>query len=164
MSKYKELFDWLVQCPQLKEAWFLKAEAKDYASVIVPAGTANPTVDIDVTDYVGGGFKIDFMPNNRYYEDYQINAYMETVSQDNGFNMTRLEDAQSICDWLIEQRNTGNLPDITGTDVYNLDVVTPNPFIRGIDQETGLIGYFITMRIYVRNPHKRIIKTVNSHV
>lgn len=160
MSKYKELFEWLMQCPKLSESWFLKAEEKDYASVIVPAGTADPTMSIDAQDYSDGGMKLDFIPRDVYYEDYQINAYVEAVSQDNGFNLTRLEDTQAICDWLIEQRNGELLPSLTGVDVYNVDIVTPNPVIRGIDQETGLIGYFITIRIYRNNPFRRIIKTV----
>ena len=155
MSKYTEIFNYLRQCPQLRNLWSLVAEQNAGDSVIWPQGTSQRTQlkeSIDVT----GHYDYDIKPLPSLFEDYQINCYKSYTANDGepgtSYNVLQLEEVQSICDWIIEQNDSGNLPALTGKHVISIEPLPFNPQIRGIDPTTNTIAYYITVRIRYINP------------
>ena len=158
MSKYDEIFDYLSQCPQLSSLWGIYAEEINGANVILPQGTSSRRTMTDFIDNTGC-YNADIRPLPSVYEDYHINCYRDVAPNENALNALTLDDVQAICDWIVEQDETGNLPNITGKQVVSIE---PNPFtpqIRGIDPEKGTICYFITVRItYVNTALPRSVE------
>ena len=138
--------------------WSIYAEERNGANVILPQGTSSRRT---ISEYVDttGCYNADIRPLPSVYEDYHINRYREVSPNENALNALTLDDVQAICDWIVEQDETGNLPNITGKQVVSIE---PNPFIpqiRGIDPDKGTICYFITVRItYVNTALSRSVE------
>lgn len=159
MSKYSEIFDYMRQCPQLKNLWSIGATATDGVSVILPQGgsqTKQYNAERDVLGDVGCAIE----PYLTVYEDYQINCYKFYDSNDSSapsanINVITLDEVQEICDWVTEQSDKDNLPNITGRKVIDIECVPTMPQIRFVDEAENLIGYFVTIRIHFVNEAKR---------
>ena len=153
MSKQKALTEWLKQCPQLNELWNLSAYEQDGANVIIPTGTSykrNLEESIDAT----GGYEGNFIPLPSIYEEYQINCYRTIVENDNEFNTLKFEDVEKVIDWITEQDERENFPQIN-KPVIAVECFPFIPQVRGVDPDTGLICYYITLRITYVNTSKR---------
>lgn len=158
MSKYTEIFNYLQQCPQLSQLWSIYAEETDGANVILPFGTSQRRTLTDWIDTIGG-YNGEIKPLASVYEEYQINCYKDITPNANEYNFMKLEDVQAVCDWIIEQDENGNLPEITGKQVISIETYPFNPQIRYIDPDKNLIGYFITIRItYVNAAQARTVE------
>ena len=99
-------------------------------------------------------YSAEIKPALSVYEDYHINCYRDVTPNNNDLNAMSLEDVQAVCDWIIEQDENENLPDISGKQVISIEPFPFNPQVRGIDPEKGTICYFITVRITYRNTAK----------
>ena len=158
MSKYDEIFSYLSGCPQLKSLWSIWAEKANGANIILPQGTsARRTVNefIDNT----GAYNADIRPLPSVYEEYQINCYRYAAPNENSFNVLTLDEVQAICDWITEQDENGNLPAVTGKHAVSIEPFPFNPQIRFIDPDSGLVCYFITVRItYVNTARARTVE------
>ena len=153
MSKQKAIVEWLKQCPQLLELWNVAAYEQDGANVIIPTGTSyrrNITERIDAT----GFYEADFSPIPSIYEEYQINCYRTIVENDNDFNTLNFEDVEKVIEWITEQDNKENFPAID-KPVIAVECFPFIPQVRGVDPDTGLICYYITLRITYVNTTKR---------
>lgn len=158
MSKYTEIFNYLQQCPQLSQLWRVYAEQNDGANVVLPYGTSSRR---NLTDYrdTAGYYNGEIKPLTSVYEEYQINCYRAVSPNADVFNIMKLDDVQAICDWIIEQDESGNLPEITGKQVVSIEPFPFNPQIRYIDPDSGLVAYFITVRItYVNTAQARTVE------
>lgn len=154
MSKYDEIFDYLRQCPQLNTLWSIYAEQVSGTNVILPMGTSSRRTMTDEKIDTIDCYSAEIRPALSVYEEYQINCYRDVAQNNNDLNAMSLEDVQAVCDWIIEQDENENLPDITGKQVISIEPFPFNPQIRGIDPEKGTICYFITVRITYRNTAK----------
>ena len=162
MSKYAEIFNYFRQCPQLSSLWSIAATEDIGVRVILPQGTSNAVQYQERIDMLGN-YECDIVPYPSVYEDYQINCYVSYDSADESdpqfnVNVLNLDEVQSVCDWIQEQNEIGNLPDITGRQVISVECNPFVPQIRYINPEESTIGYFITVRIrYVNFAKARTI-------
>jgi len=155
MGKYAEIFEWFKKCPEIKSLWCVSAEEEAGANVIFPQGAsikAMYSCERDVT----GEFECSVTPYNSYYEDFQINCYRIFDSSDKSspkenINVLSLEEVQSVCDWVENQNSENALPKLTGNPVFAVECNPSVPQIRHIDPQTGIIAYFITVRLYFVN-------------
>lgn len=163
MSKYSEIFDYFRQCPQLANLWSIAATEDIGVKVILPQG-ASPVVQYQ--EYIDnlGNYNCDIIPYPSVYEDYQINCYAwydvnDSSSPEYNVNVLNLDEVQAICDWVKEQNDNGNLPEITGEHVVSIECNPYIPQIRYTNEQEGVIGYFITVRIrYVNKAQRRSIE------
>lgn len=159
MSKYKEIFEYMRKCPQLAQLWSIAATEKDGVNVILPQG-ASPAVEYDDTIDVCGNYECTITPYPSVYEDFQINCYRIYDASDNSapgenINVMTIDKVQQICDWVAEQNEKGELPNITGKKVVAIECVPMVPQVRGLNREENIIAYFVTIRIRYVNPIKR---------
>lgn len=158
MSKYTEIFNYLQQCPQLSQLWNIYAEQADGTNVVLPFGTSRRNTLADGIDTIGG-YNGEITPLSSVYEEYQINCYRDITANANEYNFMKLEDVQAVCDWIIEQDENGNLPQITDKQIISIEPYPFNPQIRYIDPEKNIIAYFITVRItYVNTAQARTVE------
>lgn len=163
MSKYSEIFDFFRTCPLLADLWSIAATEDIGVNVIMPQG-ASPVVQYQ--EYIDnlGGYNCDIVPYPSVYEDYQINCYRWYDTKDSSEpeynqNVLSLDEVQSICDWVKEQNENGNLPQITGEKVVSIECNPYVPQIRHINEVENTIGYFITVRIrYVNKAQRRSVE------
>lgn len=146
MSKQTEITKWLMNCPQLSSVWNISAEEIDGANVIMPAGTSTKRSISDKID-ITGFYTADIIPLPSVYEEYQINCYKNFANNDNDYNILQYDEVEAIIDWINEQDEQMNFPEITGKKVVAVETLPFIPQIRGVDPETGLICYYITLRI-----------------
>ena len=155
MSKQQEITDWLAGCPQLAELWNISAEAVDGANVLLPSGTSARRSVADMLD-ITGAYSIDILPEPSVYEEYQINCYKAFASNDNAFNVLKIDEVEAVIDWIISQDEAGIFPEITGKTVVAVEPFPFIPQIRGVDPDTGLICYYITLRVtYINTAQRR---------
>ena len=157
MSKQTAIIEWLMQCPLLKTLWSISAYEQDGANVIVPTSTSYVR---DIEERVGadGWYEAEIRPLPSIYEEYQINCYRTVVNDDNAFNTLNFEDVEKVIDWVAEQDDQGAFPQI-GKNVIAVECFPFIPQIRGVDPDTGLICYYITLRITYLNTSKgRVIE------
>lgn len=154
MSKYTEITEWLARCPQLATLWNISAEQTAGANVLLPQGASTRRTMTERTD-ITGAYDCDITPTSSVYEDYQINCYRQFAANANEYNIMNLDDVQAVCDWIIERDEALDFPAVTGRKIFAIDVLPFCPQIRGIDDDTGLIAYYITMRIYYVNSAKQ---------
>ena len=159
MSKYSEIFNYMRQCPQLNDLWSIAATQDVGVKVILPQG-ASDAFEYDEKTDIYGNYECDIVPFPSFYEDYQINCYKfydpEDVSNpDVNINVLGLDAVQAICDWVAEQNEIGNLPDISGRKVVSIECNPFVPQIRAVNTQENIIAYFITVRIRYVNPYKR---------
>lgn len=151
MSKYTEIFNYLEQCPQLYQLWGLYAEEIDGTNVILPFGTSSRRSLQENIDTIGC-YNGEIKPSPSVYEEYQVNCYKDITPNATEYNFMKLEDVQAVCDWIIEQDENGNLPQLTGKQVISIEPYPFNPQVRYIDPDKNIIAYFITVRITYVNP------------
>lgn len=142
-----------MQCPLLQTLWNISAEEQDGANVILPTGTSNRR---NINDRIGvdGWYECEIQPLPNVYEEYQINCYKTVVANDNEFNTLNFEDVEKVIEWVAEQDELGNFPELNNKKVIAVDCFPFIPQIRGVDPDTGLICYYITLRITYVNTAK----------
>ena len=163
MSKYTEIFDYMQTCPSLEKLWSIGATENIDTAVILPQG-ASPAVQYQEQSDVLGNYEAIIEPYPSVYEDYQINCFKfydvnDSSSPSGNINVMSLDEVQAICDWVAEQNEIGNLPNITGRQVISIECNPFVPQIRYVNERENIIAYFITVRIRYVNPTRR--KTVS---
>lgn len=161
MSKYTKIFEYFRQCPELADLWSIAATEDIGKRVILPQG-ASPAVQYqEIIDNLGG-YNCEIVPYPSVYEDFQINCYewydvKDGSAPEHNENVLSLEAVQSICDWVKEQNDMRNFPDI-GEKIVSIECNPFIPQIRYVNQQENTIGYFITVRLrYVnRTPRKTV--------
>lgn len=162
MSKIADIFNYFRKCPQLSSLWSIAATEDAGVSVILPQGASEMVQYQEQIDALGN-YECDVVPYPSVYEDYQINCYVYYDSADESepqfnVNVLNFDEVQAVCDWVQEQNETGNLPDITGKQVVSVECNPFVPQIRYINSEENTLGYFITVRIrYVNSAKARTI-------
>lgn len=152
MSRQENLTNWLAQCPSLATLWNISAEPQDGANVIFPTGSSrkrNISDGVDVT----GWYQSEIQPLPSVYEDYQINCYKRVFGNENEWNIMKLEEVENVIAWIEKQDEAQNFPDI-GESVVSVETFPFVPQIRGIDPNTGMVCYYITLRVTYVNMAK----------
>lgn len=149
-NKYTVLFNYFRQCPQLADLWSIAATEEEGVRVILPQGASSVVQYIDYFD-TNGDYNCDIIPYASVYEDYQINCYESYDPNDRSspkynLNVLSLEEVQKICDWVKEQNENKNFPDI-GEKIVSIECNPFVPQIRGISVDEKTVCYFITVRI-----------------
>lgn len=152
MSKYKIISDYFRTCPQLSQMMDIYGREGDEQKLIRPAGTSQMVQYQERRD-VYGGYIAEIVPFPSVYEDYNIEGYYIPDSEGGTENILDLDDMQAICDWIIEQNNLNNLPQIPGKKIVSIEPYPFNPQIRYVDND--FIAYFITVRIRYVNQMPR---------
>ena len=162
MSKYAKIFDYFRQCPELANLWSIAATEDIGKKVILPQG-ASAVVQYQEFIDASGSYNCEIVPYPSVYEDFQINCYeWYDVNDDSApirnENVLTLEEVTSICDWVKEQNDIGNFPDINEKIVS----IECNPFvpqIRYVNPEENTVGYFITVRLrYVNKAQRKTVE------
>ncbi len=162
MSKYAKIFEYFRQCPELTDLWSIAATEDIGKRVILPQG-ASPAVQYQEFIDNTGGYHCEIVPYPSVYEDFQINCYEWYDVKDGSApahneNVLSLEEVQSICDWVKEQNDNNNFPDIDEKIVS----IECNPFvpqIRYVSPEENTVGYFITVRLrYVNKAQRKTVE------
>ena len=153
MGKFQNIADWLTNCPQLATLWNISAEETDGTNVILPAGTSQRRNISDTFD-VAGFYNADIKPLPSVYEEYQINCYKYFTNNDNAFNVLKIDEVEAVIDWIHKQDERQNFPKITGKTVVAAEAFPFIPQIRGVDPDSGMICYYITLRITYVNTAK----------
>ena len=159
MSKIVELFNYMRQCPELADLWSIAATEDVGVRVILPQGAsavANYEEEIDVY----GCYHCDIIPYPSVFEDYQVNCFQvydvnDSSSPGNNINVLNFDAVQAICDWVKEQNDNNNLPNITGEKVVAIECNPSIPQIQGVTPKENTICYFITIRVRYVNKAKR---------
>lgn len=152
MSKYQEIFDWLKTCPTFADKlYFGSAEENDGDNVILPFSTSARRTLNDYFD-TQGYYCGDLVPLPSVYEEYQVQCFRYIGAEQNDFNIMTLDEVQEVCDWIIEQDEKGNFPNINDTYVVAVEPFPFNPQAAGRDVETGLWKWYFTLRITYINP------------
>lgn len=153
MSKYQAILDWLKTCPAFGERlYFAGAEENDGDNVIIPFGTSARVVLNDYWD-ADGYYCGSITPLPSAYEEYQVQCFRYIGAEENRLNILTLDEVQYVCDWIIEQGEKGNFPEI-GKRVVSVEPFPFNPQAAGRDVETGLWKWFFTLRITYQNTAK----------
>ena len=161
MSKYAKLFEYFRQCPELADLWSIAATEEIGVRVILPQG-ASPVVQYQEQSDTLGDYWCTIEPYPSVYEDFQINCYewydpSEDKAPYNNENVLRLEQVQNICDWVKEQNEIGNFPDI-GEKIVSIECNPFVPQIRYVNPEENTVGYFITVRLrYVNRAQRKTV-------
>lgn len=157
--KYVKIVEYLRQCPQIAKLLPIAGEQKAYNDIVLPAGgsaTANVSGKIDTL----GAYEGDVTPISSIYKDYQINSYRPYDVKDNNppyanGNALTIEEIDEIFDWVAEQDNKQNFPDVD-EKVISVECTSVQPYIRGVDEGDNIVCYAITFRVwYVNNVRKR---------
>lgn len=133
-SKIVEIFDYMRNCPQLAKMLSIAGKEEIGNSIIYPQGSSqafNIREKLDTLD----GYEADIVPLPSVYEDFQINCYQfydeNDSTQPNGnINVLSYEEVDKICQWIQNQDEIGNLPEITGENVINIECL---PLYRKLD-------------------------------
>lgn len=161
-QKYAKLFEYFRQCPELKDLWSIASTEEMGVRVILPQG-ASPTHQYQDGFDVYGNYRCEIIPYPSVYEDFQINCYEWYDVNDDSVpsrneNVLTLEQVTSICDWVKEQNDSNNFPDID-EKVVSLSCEPFIPQIRYVNPEEKTVGYFITVRLrYVNRAERKSIE------
>ena len=162
MSKYAKLFDYFRQCPELENLWSIAATEDRGVRVILPQG-ASPVVQYQEQIDTLGNYSCEIVPYPSVYEDFQINCYeWYDVNDDSAptrnENVLTIEQVTRICDWIKEQNDMGNFPDI-GENIVSIECNPFVPQIRGVTPEEKTVAYFITVRLrYVNRTRGKTVE------
>ena len=156
MSEITEIFDYLRECPQLKNLFSIAATSEIGVKVVLPLG-ASPTVEYEEIIDALGNYSCDVVPYPSVYKDFEINCFKNFDAQDssapaNNLNVMSYDDVQAVCDWIEIQNQKRNLPKITNKKIISVECNPSVPQIRGVEQSTGTIAYFVTIRVRFVNP------------
>ncbi len=163
MSKYTEIFEFMQKCPQLENLWSIGATETAGVNVILPQG-ASPAVMYEEKLDALGNYECDIIPYPSVYEDFQINCFRfydsgDSSAPDGNINVMSLDEVRSVCEWVSEQNENGNLPEITGEKVVSIECNPFVPQIRAVNSQENMIAYFITVRIrYVNKAQRKSIE------
>lgn len=167
MNKYANLFEYFRQCPELSNLWSIGATEDRGVRVILPQTTSSARQYTDKID-VTGNYTCIVSPYPSVYEDFRINCYMWYDSTENeepnkNTNILSFTQALSICNWIEEQNEKGNFPEID-EQVVAVECVPFIPQIQYVNEDENTIGYYITVRVrYVnRKKGRRISYTPNE--
>ena len=166
MSKITEIFNYMRTCPQLTDLWSIAATEDVGVRVVLPQGGSQKRQYDESIDALGD-YNCEIIPFPSYYEDYHINCYQAYDAKDNSvpednINILSLDEVQRICDWIEEQDDNNNFPDITGEKVVSIECNPSVPQIRFINPQDNTVCYFITVRIRFVNKAKRKSITYES--
>lgn len=162
MSKYDKIFEYFRQCPELSDMWSIAATEDIGKRVILPQG-ASPAVQYQEYFDNLGNYNGEIIPYPSVYEDFQINCYEWYDTKDGSppkynENVLSLEAVQRICDWVKEQNDNNNFPEI-GEDVISIECNPFVPQIRYVNAEENTVGYFITVRLrYVNWANRKTVE------
>lgn len=160
MSDFNVIYEWLRDnCSPLYGLWVVSSMLDDRKNVIQPNSSEN-MYDVGFELYCDGTKKYAFQPREPYFFDVDIICYRAFYADQNEYNLDTLEDVQKVCDWLIEQQNSGNVPQFEADVCYQLECLSAKPFIRNVYEQDGdagafLVDYAVTVRFYTDNPAKR---------
>lgn len=161
-NKYAKIFEYFRQCPELADLWSIAATEDIGKRVILPQG-ASPAVQYqEFIDNVGG-YNCEIVPYPSVYEDFQINCYewydvKDGSAPEHNENVLSLEAVQSICNWVKEQNDANNFPDI-GEKIVSVSCEPFTPQIRYVNPEENTVGYFITVRLrYVNRAQRKTVE------
>lgn len=152
MSDFEAIRDWLKTCPTISELFSIFADGQDGANLITPFSSSERAVINDGFD-VTGAYEAEVNPLSSVYEEYQVDCFRRAYPNDDSYNILAYDDVKEICRWIEAQNELRNFPDIG----ENIVRVEPKPFlpqVRFKDIETGLAGYFFTLRITYVNKMK----------
>lgn len=161
-DKYGILFDYFRKCPYLKDLMSIASKDDRGKTVILPQG-ASPVVQYQERTFVDGGYECVIEPYPSIYEDFQINCYewydvKDSNPPESNENVLTYQEVCGVCDWIREQNEKMNFPDIEEKIVS----IECNPFvpqIRYVDPDTNTVGYFITVRLrYVNRTPRRVVE------
>ena len=162
MSKYAKIFEYFRRCPDLANLWSIAATEDIGKRVILPQG-ASPAVQYQEFIDNTGGYNCEIVPYPSVYEDFQINCYEWYDVKDGSApahneNVLSLESVQSICEWVKEQNDKNNFPDI-GEKIVSIECNPFVPQIRYVNPEENTVGYFITVRLrYVNRAQRKTVE------
>ena len=151
------------QCPKLADLWSIAATEKQGVRVILPQGASQAFQYQEGFDTTGN-YLCEIIPHPSIYEDYQINCYQVYDAKDNSapqdnINVLSIDEVQAICDWVTEQNELRNLPNISGKQVVSIECNPGVPQIRYVNAQENLVAYFITVRIrYVSTVKRKTIE------
>lgn len=164
-TDFECIYDWLADnSEQFSQLNVISSTLKDKLDILIPNSAAH-MYDVTTEPYVDGGRKYRFKPTEPYYFDVDIICYRAVHEDDADRNIRQLARVQSVCDWLIEQQNSGNAPEFEQHICYQIECLTAVPFIRNVyaaDGDTSkiFVDYAVTVRFYVENPAKDITRVI----
>lgn len=162
MDTYARLFEYFRQCPQLADLWSIAATEEQGVRVILPQGASPTHQYIEETDTLGN-YTCEIVPYPSVFRDFQVNCYVPyDVNDDSApfdnYNVLNLEEVESICEWVKEQNEVGNFPDI-GEKIVSIECNPFVPQIRYTNVQESIICYFITVRLrYVNREQKKVVE------
>lgn len=163
MSDFDIIFEWIKSnCPALYDLWAVSSLLEDRKNIIQPRTSAN-MYSISYDQFADGGKKVFFNPTEPYFFDVDIICYRAHYADQNAYNLDTLDGVQAVCDWLIEQQNSGHVPTFEKYPCYQIECLTTKPFIQNQfiedgDANTILVDYAVTVRFYTENPAiKRVV-------
>ncbi len=161
-NKYGILFEYFRQCPYLANLMSIAGESQRGSTIILPQG-ASPVVQYRENFDNLGSYQCDIIPYPSVYEDFQINCYEFYDVRDNNpplynDNVLTYEEVCGVCDWVKEQNEKRNFPDI-GEKIVSIECNPFVPQIRYVDEANNIVGYFITVRLrYVNRTQGKSIE------
>lgn len=162
MDKYGALFEYFRQCPYLADMMSIASKSEMGNTVILPQGASQAVQYQEKIDTLGN-YECLIEPYPSVYEDFQIFCFVYYDTNDNNppqynSNVLTYEEVCGVCDWIKEQDEKGNFPEI-GEKVISIEC---NPFVpqrQYIDPDTNTVGYFITVRLrYVNRAKRRFVE------
>lgn len=158
---YEYLAENVKNFPQLEVLSTLLRDKKIY----LEPDTSSNMYEVVPNVYQDGGYSMSFIPVKPYYFDVQIVFMLAAYEDEAERNLLQLRKVSDAIDWLIEQQQTDNLPKFERLNCYMFEVLTPNPALRVTYEDIGdnskvISEYGISVRFYVENPAKEIIKIV----
>ena len=162
MDKYGILFDYFRQCPYLENLMSIASSTNRGNTVILPQG-ASSVVQYQESFDTLGNYSCVKAPYPSVYEDFQINCYewydvKDTNPPKYNENVLTYEQVCGVCDWVKEQDEKENFPEI-GEKIVSIECNPFVPQIRYVDPDTNTVGYFITVRLrYVNRAQRKSIE------
>lgn len=149
-NKYGILFDYFRKCPYLSSLMSIASNADRGNTVILPQGASPVVRYIENFDNLGF-YNCTIEPYPSVYEDFQINCYewydvKDTNPPKFNENVLTYEEVCGVCEWVKEQNENNNFPDI-GEKIVSIECNPFVPQIRYVDPDTNTVGYFITVRL-----------------
>lgn len=162
MSKYSTLFEYFRNCPYLSNLMSIASNTNKGNTVILPQG-ASPVVQYQENFDNLGFYQCTISPYPSVYEDFQINCYewydvKDTNPPKLNENVLTYEEVCGVCDWVNEQNEKNNFPEI-GEKIVSIECNPFVPQIRYVDPDTNTVGYFITVRLrYVNRANTKSVE------
>lgn len=162
MDKYAVLFNYFRQCPYLKNLMSIASLQEEGNTVILPQG-ASPVVQYQEKFDVNGYYECTIEPYPSVYEDFHINCYRyydvnDTNTPLHNGNILTYEEVVGVCDWIKEQNEANNFPDI-GEMIVSIECNPFVPQVRYVDEKNNIVCYFITVRLrYVNRTQRKSVE------